>query len=155
MYESADLSSTSSTSKFTELWTVTVWTTFDELSISDWTEESERLFVDSLALGLAVDVSRVSVLAVREGSVVVQAEVSEFETEQAALAVTELMHTDIEIDASLGSVSISISEPYTESESSVHTTSGDFDFFVGAASPTYTWTFQRALMSILVFVSTL
>ena len=114
-------------------WTVTVTTTFSDISVTDWTDSTEELFVSGLAVSLDVASTRVTVLSVEEGSVIVSTEISDFSTLAQAEAVAEIEVDEYVLDESLGAVSISVSTPQevssnsSSSEQSSVNTDSDYD----------------------------
>lgn len=94
-------------------WSLAVTISFSAITIDEWDEDTETLFLDGLAASLNVDASRITILSVSAGSVVVETQVSGFTSVDDAAATEETANTAdaVVFDDALGAVEVSAAAP--------------------------------------------
>ena len=104
--------STGSTQAPVSTWSVAVTSTLSDLTLDDWSDDVEELFIQGIADSFGVDSSRVNVISVTAGSVVVETEVTDFESlDDAETFVAVIEIVAIVLDEALGSVEIEVAAP--------------------------------------------
>lgn len=93
-------------------WSVAVTSTLSDLTLDDWSDDVEELFIQGIADSFGVDSSRVNVISVTAGSVVVETAVTDFESlDDAETFVAVIEIVAIVLDEALGSVEIEVAAP--------------------------------------------
>jgi len=96
-------------------WNVAVTATLTELDLTDWTDDVEEMYVDGVATSFGVDAARVNIKSVTEGSIVVESEVTGFESvDDAEAFVAVVTEVTLVLDDSLGEVTAEISDPVAQ-----------------------------------------
>jgi len=89
---------------------VTVTSTFSDLTMSDWNNETEDLVADGIADALQVDKSRVDIVSIFEGSVIVESVVSGFESQDDAFEAVATGSEEFVFHDSLGAVTVVVED---------------------------------------------
>ena len=97
----------------TTTWTVVVTSVLSDLTLNEWDDSTEELYINGLSTSLDIPISRISILSVTSGSIVVESEVTDFQDAASAEAVVSVAADPdaFTFDESLGAVEVEISDP--------------------------------------------